>query len=116
MQITVNLDTPRASAQNTKALLFDQGYTYNEPGKTYNEVGMTYGGIYNYQEDIFPTISQADSIIISAKAIAQSSPFISAMNKNPIPSIYGYSDIYTPYVAPAANSGMLIGLLGLTYP
>ena len=116
MQINVNLDTPRASAQNTKALLSDQGFTYNEPGKTYNEVGMTYGGIYNYQEDIVPTISQADSFVISAKAIAFSMPQLFAQVKNPTPSIYGYSDIYTPYVAPGANSGMLIGMMGILYP
>ncbi len=115
MQITANIDTPKASAQNTKALLSDQGFTYNEAGKTYNEAGMTYGGVYNYQEDIVPTISQAENPFISARAIAQSSPFIIANSFSPKPSISGYSDIYTPYVAPSANSGMLIGMLGLTY-
>ncbi len=117
MQINVNLDTPRASAQNTKALLSDQGFTYNEPGKTYNEPGMTYGGIYNYSQDFVPTISQAESVIISAKAIAQSMPSLLVLAKAPIPSISGREDIYTAGVVGEAGVSMGYGfLMYVTFP
>ena len=79
----------------TDAVVEDQGITYNQAGMTYNQAGIMYGGVYNTDEDIVPldlTFSQT------------------------IPVNMSFSDLYTPYVPVAPNHGMLIGILGLTYP
>ncbi len=88
---------PSMTVQNTQAQLKDQGYTYNQAGFTYNQVGVTYGGVYNAAQDIVPELSLAQ--------------------KEPI-TITNFFDLYTTNnpTPPPTNSGMLIGILGLTYP
>lgn len=81
----------------TQAQVEEQGYTYNQAGFSYNQIGIMYGGIFNQNQDFAPILSLAENIR---------------------PSIYGYNDIYTQggTVIPPSNSGMLMGILGLTYP
>lgn len=86
---------PDLSGENTQAQVYEQGITYDQAGITYDNVGIAYGGVYNTNEDVVPLVSLAENI----------SPFIA-----------GYSDMYSQYVPPAADHGMLIGMLGLTYP
>ncbi len=84
-------------AESTQAQIADQGYTYNQSGFTYNQAGWMYGGIYNQNQDVAPVFADNTAYLIN-------------------PSISGIVDIYSPFVPPAANHGMLIGMLGLTYP
>ena len=88
---------PSLMGENTQAKLEDQGYTYNQAGLSYNQAGVMYGGIYNRNEDIVPLVSLASQNY---------------------PTVAGYSDIYTPggTPPPPTNSGLLMGILGLTYP
>jgi hypothetical protein len=82
----------------TQATLVNQGYTYNEPGLTYNQAGVMYGGVNFATEDII-----VPSLFLDATT----------------PHLQGIYDKYTPGAAPtppSSNSGMLIGILGLTYP
>lgn len=90
--------SPSLIGENTQAQVKDQGYTYNQAGFSYNQIGVMYGGIYNQNQDIIPIVSLAEQIV---------------------PSIYKYADIYKQggtITPPPGNSGMLMGILGLTYP
>lgn len=88
-----NTKTP-SFATRTEAQLYDQGITYNEPGLTYNEIGIAYGGVYGAQ----------DKREIRNYAVL------------PTPINNKIYDIPGQIVPPAGDSGMLIGILGLTYP
>jgi hypothetical protein len=77
----------------TNSNVKNQGYTYNESGLTYNQSGVMYGGLYEY--DIYPIIARA----IQDKSM-----------------IYSGIDFSGTVVPTIGNSGMLIGMLGLTYP
>lgn len=91
-------DAPSMIGENTSVKVFSQGITYSDPGITYSDPGISYGGIYNITQDIIPIVSMTQSIV---------------------PSIYGYLDLYNPFI-PDPNKGMLIapGLPWqfLTYP
>src|SRR6266702_2922484 len=92
-EIQVHLTIPP-----TEAILTDQGYTYNQAGLTYNQAGIQYGGVTNNNEDLMPVFA-----ILSE-----------------IPHLEGIYDQYTPISSPPpppsspSNSGLLIGILGLT--
>lgn len=79
----------------TDASLVDQGYTYNQAGLTYNQVGVEYGGIQASNQDVTEMLFTTDPVT---------------------PHNIIFDDIYTPFVPPPKNSGMLMGILGLTYP
>lgn len=65
---------PQLSGQaNTNALVYDQGYTYNQAGFTYNQPGVFYGGVYNNNEYLIPSPAYSASLV---------------------PSIYDSRDIY----------------------
>ena len=83
---------PHLKINNTNAQIANQGYTYNESGLTYNNIGVMYGGIYEH--DIYPLVS-----------------FFRYIRPH-INSAYNINE--TIYIPP--TSGMLIGMLGLTYP
>ena len=85
---------PKIEIQKTNALVYDQSITYNESGITYNEVGVAYGGLYEY--DLVPVTPQIEIVM---------------------PSIVFSGDFgATIPVPPQEDSGMLIGILGLTKP
>lgn len=115
-------DAPNLTGENTQAQVFEQGITYDQVGFTYDQIGIAYGGIYNTDEDVIPTISLAENIIpriamISDEGRGFTDPIIS-LAETIRPSIFGYSDIYTNNTPPPPqpNAGMLMGILGLTYP
>lgn len=83
---------PTLQMGRTEAQLYDQGYTYNEPGISFDQVGVAYGGIYGY--DITPLVSMSISIF---------------------PHIILAGDFYTPGGGTVSRRGFLIGMLGLTY-
>ncbi len=85
-----------AIIEKTQALLADQGYTYNQAGFTYNQAGVMYGGLYNINQDVAPA-------------------FFNDLASFVKPSISGIIDIQGGR-AGGGNSGMLMGILGLTYP
>lgn len=84
-------------AEATNARLISQGYTYNQPGFTYNQIGWMYGGIYNQNADLAPAFNNDTALLLN-------------------PAISSIIDIYSPFVPPPANSGYLMGIMGLTYP
>jgi len=85
---------PKIDIQKTNALVYDQGITYNESGLTYNQLGIAYGGLYEY--DLVPITPQIEIVM---------------------PSIVFSGDFgATIPQPPQGDSGMLIGILGLTYP
>lgn len=90
-------DSPILTGENTNAQIFTQGITYDQAGITYDNVGIAYGGIYNTNEDILPIVSLAEIVK---------------------PNIFGFSDMYTNVMPPPPepHAGMLMGILGLTYP
>ena len=90
----------QASATNAK--LLDQGYTYNQPGFSYNQAGVDYGGVYLTNQDIAPSFLNDSATIIT--------PRISGIIDIGIIGTGGGT------ITPPTNSGMLIGILGLTYP
>lgn len=81
----------------TQAQLNDQGYTYNQPGFTYNQIGVAYGGIYRNNQDISPVFFNDTATLLT--------PIISSI-----------INVATGTTPPPSNSGMLMGILGLTYP
>lgn len=102
---------------NTQALVNNQGYTYNQANFTYNEIGVEYGGIYNYGEDIIPTVSLSHNpipdILSDNLVISFNSHYASIT-----PSIYAITDISTHFV-PFHLLGQPIGpgfLMFITYP
>lgn len=90
-------DIPTFSGNaDTDAVLTDPGYTFNQAGQSFNQAGVQFGGITGYQTADMP---------------------IFATIRKDAPRIVNYADIYTPFVPPSTtNSGMLMGILGLTYP
>jgi hypothetical protein len=86
---------PNLKVQRTNRDTNTQTYTYNEAGFSYNQSGWEYGGLFNH--DIYPLIAQA------------------RMQK---PSIVFGKDFGSTILPPppTGNSGMLIGMLGMTYP
>ena len=74
----------------TDATVVDQGYTYNQ-------AGVMYGGISQTNQDVAPVFFDDTVTLLS-------------------PSISSIIDIYSPFVPPPANSGYLMGIMGLTYP
>lgn len=78
--------------ETTESAVHTNGYTYNEAGFSYNQAGITYGGVFGYQ-DVRPLVSLAQSIY---------------------PTIVGAGD-FEPEER-TLGRGMLIGMLGLTYP
>jgi len=87
---------PSLKVNKTNKEIENQNYTYNQTGFSYNEVGWEYGGLFNH--DIYPLISQAK----------KEQPHLR------LGMDFGATVIPPP--PPGSNSGMLIGLLGLTYP
>lgn len=77
---------PSLTIGNSQAFIENQGLTYNQPGVTYDNSGDVYGGMYGFSDG------------------------------ETIPNIVGAIDIYIAVLSPTQNSGMLIGILGLTYP
>lgn len=77
----------------TNRAVQNEGYTYNQAGFAYNQAGVSYGGLYD--GDILPLTS------------------ISRDNK---PHIRMTGDIGFVAGTVSPNSGMLIGMLGMTYP
>ena len=71
----------------TQAKLYDQGFAYNEPEMTYNQANIAYGGVFNASQDSAPIMLSGFDFYTAGSRL------------NPPPS----------------NSGMLIGMLGLTY-
>ncbi len=97
VQPTISLvasEIPRGIASRTQALLSDQGITYNQSGVSYNDLRYLYAGIYGFT-DVTPLLSRV---------------------MNPIPMIVSAEDIYSAPLPPQQNAGMLMGILGLTYP
>lgn len=92
----VKKETASSFASRTDSLLYDQGITYNEAGLTYNEIGIAYGGVYGAQDK--------RNIVSFAREV--------------LPHNHVIRDLpgQAPTPPPAENSGMLIGILGLTYP
>lgn len=86
-----------ATVQKTNALVYDQGFTYNEAGKTYNEVGVAYGGLYG--QDRMQMVATARQLLPS---ISFAGDFAGTIAPTPPP--------------PGGNSGMLVGMLGMLYP
>lgn len=84
-------NAPTMNVGRTRAAIYDQDITYNEAGLSYNEAGYAYGGFYEH--DIYPLIS-------GARAIS--------------PRIVLSGDLQG--TQSAGNSGMLMGIMGLTYP
>lgn len=85
---------PTLRVGKTNTQIYDQGITYNEAGVSYNDARYAYGGIYGF--DIYPLVNKGVDIrprIVAAGDFQGTAP--------------------TP---PTGNSGMLIGMLGLTYP
>lgn len=80
----------------TDAQVENQGYTYNQAGFTYNQIGVMYGGIYQQNQDLAPAFFNDTAMLLN-------------------PSISSIIDIYSPF-NPDLNKGMLMGILGLTYP
>lgn len=77
----------------TNKAIQNQGYTYNEAGITYNQAGVMYGGIYG--GDIFRLVSTS---------------------RDTKPHIITTGDIGFAGGTASAGNGMLIGMLGMTYP
>lgn len=77
----------------TQALLANQGYTYNQSGLTYNQTGVQYGGVYNYNEDVIPSLFVAKleqpSLNILTDFISLTAPEI-----NISPLELSFTDIY----------------------
>ena len=86
---------PSLKVNRTNVVINNQGYTYNEAGFTYNELGWMYGVIFGH--DIYPLIANA---VLTKPRITLGRDFGAKV---------------TP-PTPTGNSGMLIGMLGLTYP
>lgn len=86
---------PILTGGNTDAQLYDQSITYNEVGLTYDQIGIAYGGVYGGQEK---------RVMLSMAPTIQ--PTI----------VKAYDQAGTATIPPSSNSGMLIGILGLTYP
>lgn len=58
---------PVVKAQQSNALVYDQGITYNEAGLTYNELGVAYGGLYG--QDVVPTVSLSKETVPTSLTI-----------------------------------------------
>ncbi len=88
MRIITDIVPQMVGKGNSQGGLDDNGLTFNEPGVSFNEPGVTFGGFYGFAEGYV------------------------------VPHIVGYADIYTTQgtVPPGGSSGMLIGMLGITYP
>jgi hypothetical protein len=86
---------PSSFAKPTLAQLNSVSITYNEAGVSYDDSRYAYGGIYG-QQDVFPSFVLSTSIR---------------------PRIVFAGDFQgTAILPPVTNSGMLIGMLGMTYP
>ncbi len=87
---------PTFVIQRTNAQNYNPGITFDEAGVSFDDSRFAFGG--KYESDIVPMIDMAQSVR---------------------PAIAGYFDIYTTVGTaplPPANSGMLIGILSMTYP
>lgn len=80
--------TPTLTGGTTQAQVAEQGYTYDNAGITYDQALVMYGGLYKTNQDVVPLVSLAETIY---------------------PTIYGYSDVYTPVTPPSKGNEMLIG-------
>ena len=123
MTNTASLVTPDLTGENTNALVYEQGITYDQAGITYDNVGIAYGGVYNTNEDVVPLVSLAETVIPELSGDANiiddfSIPTMS-LAKTVTPTIFGYSDMSSPFI-PDPDKGMLIGpglpWQFLTYP
>lgn len=85
---------PTMKIGRTKIQVEDQGYTYNQAGFIYNQAGWMYGGLFEH--DIYPLIARAR---IEKPSIMIGGDFGAKV-----------------YIPPGANTGYLVGILGLTYP
>jgi hypothetical protein len=87
---------PLLAGTETLAHLLNQAITYNEVNVSYNDLRYSYGGVYGFT-DVVPIIARV---------------------YNPKPRITHFADIYNAgsVTPPSSNSGMLIGMLGMTYP
>ncbi len=82
--ISLAKDTsPKLTGSRTQAQLEEQGYTYNQSGFGYNQPGAMYAGVYNYDQDVFPTVSNIDTHV---------------------PLIASFADIYTTFIPPSGKN------------
>ena len=102
--------------QKTNAAVSDPGITFNESGVSFDDSRYSFGGVYGY--DVVPIPTVVRNIVASASMRRTVFPPV-ALAKDVRPTIAGYRDIYNlggTTTPPSGNSGMLIGMLGLTYP
>lgn len=94
--IRFKIEAPTFSVQKTEALLKDDGITYDEPGYSYDQSGVVYGGLYG--NDTVPMYAYANV-------------------QNPsIRFIMDFSGTEQQHGTIILGQGMLIGMLGMTYP
>lgn len=89
----------------SNAQVFDQGITYNEPGLTYNQIGIGYGGLYEF--DIVPIIARSIQFKPMGNVYSLQPNIVFGMD---------YSGTAEQHGTIVLGRGMLIGILGMTYP
>ncbi len=93
-----DLKPPVTIVSKTTAQLYDPGITFNEPGITFNEPGIAFGGVYGAQG--YVTVMNATA----RRDAPSNNHIVDFPGENPTPP------------PPTGNSGMLVGILGMTYP
>lgn len=108
---------PSLIVGRTNARISDDGITYDEAGVTYDDIRYTYGGIYG--EDIYPQVVSARNDIptnIHFQVNQNTMNLQFGLEKARISFFNNFNASNITPGTPTTERGMLIGILGMTYP